>query len=170
MIGRTHHVVTSFRERGIRIDGIGEQGRWPLDEPALEDIEAAIVDLAKTGRQMMITELDVAPLPRPEELVGADVSKRVELTPEFDPYAHGLPEGLQQRLARRCQGIFSVFAKHRAVSRVTFWGVTDAGTWLNNWPVRERVNHPLLWDRQGRPKPAFNAVVEALRRASTPGA
>jgi endo-1,4-beta-xylanase len=116
---------------------------------------------------MMITELDVDPLPRPEELMGADVSKRVELTPELDPYADGLPEGLQQRLAQRCRDIFSVFAKHRAVTRVTFWGVTDADTSLDNWPVRERANHPLLWDRQGRPKPAFNAVVEALRRAST---
>jgi endo-1,4-beta-xylanase len=121
MMGRTHHVVTSLRERGIRIDGIGEQGHWLLDEPALEHIEAAIADLAKTGRQTMITELDVDPLPRPEELVGADVSKRVELTPEIDPYAHGLPEGLQQRLAQRYRDIFSVFVKHRAVSRVTFW-------------------------------------------------
>jgi endo-1,4-beta-xylanase len=30
--------------------------------------------------------------------------------------------------------------------------------------VRGRTNHPLLWDRDGRPKPAFDAVVEALRR------
>ena len=144
MIGRTHHVVTSLRECGIRIDGVGEQGGWPLDGPALEDIEAVIADLAKTGRQIMITELDVDPLPRPEELIGADVSKRVELTPELDPYAHGLPEGLQQRLARRSEDVFRVFVKHRAVCRVTFRGVTDAGTWLNNWPVRGRANHPLL--------------------------
>jgi endo-1,4-beta-xylanase len=163
-------LVTSLRERGIPIDGIGEQGHWLLDDPPLEAIEAALVDLAKTGRQIMITELDVDPLPRPEELIGADVSKRVELTPELDPYADGLPEGLQQRLAQRYRDIFSLFVKHRAVSRVTFWGVTDADTWLNNWPVRGRTNHPLLWDRQGRPKPAFDAVVEVLRRASTAGA
>jgi endo-1,4-beta-xylanase len=47
MIGRTYHVATSLRERGIRIEGIGEQGHWPLDGPALEDIEAAIADFAK---------------------------------------------------------------------------------------------------------------------------
>jgi len=34
-------------------------------------------------------------------LIGADVSKRVELTPELDPYADGLPEGFEQRLAQR---------------------------------------------------------------------
>jgi endo-1,4-beta-xylanase len=158
-------LVTSLRERGIRIDGIGEQGHWLLDGPPLEDIEAAVVDLAKVSRQVMITELDIDPLPRPEELIGADVSKRIELTPELDPYADGLPEDLQQRLARRYRDIFTVFARHRALSRVTFWGITDADTWLNNWPVQGRTNHPLLWDRQGRPKPAFDAVVEALRRA-----
>jgi endo-1,4-beta-xylanase len=163
-------LVTSLRERGIRIDGIGEQAHWLLIGPPIEDIEAAIVGLAETGMQVLITELDVDPLPRPEELIGADVSKRVELTPELDPYADGLPEGFEQRLAQRYADIFSVFVKHRAVSRVTFWGVTDADTWLNNWPVRGRTNHPLLWDRQGRPKPAFDAVVEALRRALTAGA
>ena len=158
-------LVTSLRERGIRIDGIGEQGHWLLDDPPFENIEAAIADLAKAGGQVIITELDVDPLPRPEELIGADLSKRVELTPQLDPYADGLPEGLQQRLAQRYRDIFSLFVKHRAVTRVTFWGVTDADTWLNDWPVRGRTNHPLLWDRQGRPKPAFDAVVEALRRA-----
>ena len=163
-------LVTSLRERGIRIDGIGEQAHWLLDGPALEDIEAMIVDLSKTGAQVMVTELDVDPLPRPGALIGADVSKRVDLAPELDPYADGLPEGLERRLAQRYADIFSMFVKHPAVSRVTFWGVTDADTWLNNWPVRGRTNHPLLWDRQGRPKPAFDAVVEAVRRALKAGA
>jgi endo-1,4-beta-xylanase len=163
-------LVTSLRERGIRIDGIGEQGHWLLDGPAIEDIEAMIADLAKTGGQILVTELDIDPLPRPGGLIGADVSKRVELTPELDPYPGGLPEGLEQRLARRYADIFRVFVKHRAVGRVTFWGVTDAGTWLNHWPVPGRANHPLLWDRQGRPKLAFDAVQEALRRALAAGA
>jgi endo-1,4-beta-xylanase len=160
-------LLTSLRKRGIRIDGIGEQGHWLLEGPALGDIEAMIVGLAKTGTRILITELDVDPLPRPEELIGAEVSKRLELTPALDPYADGLPEGVAQRLAQHYAGIFSLFVKHRAVSRVTFWGVTDADTWLNNWPVRGRTNHPLLWDRQGRPKPAFDAVVEVLRRAAS---
>ena len=159
-------LVASLRKRGIRIDGIGEQGHWLLDGPSAEEVEAAIVELAKTGAQIIITELDLDPLPRPEELIGADISKRLEHTPELDPYPGGLPEGLQQRLARRYADIFSVFVKHGAVSRVTFWGVTDADTWLNHWPVPGRTNHPLLWDRQGRPKPAFDAVVATLRRAT----
>jgi endo-1,4-beta-xylanase len=52
--------------------------------------------------------------------------------------------------------------KYREViDRITFWGVTDGDTWLNNWPVRGRTNYPLLFDRDGKPKLAFDAVVNA---------
>ena len=46
------------------------------------------------------------------------------------------------------------------MSRVTFWGVTDRDSWLNNWPVPGRTSYPLLFDREGKPKPAFDAVIE----------
>jgi len=39
--------------------------------------------------------------------------------------------------------------------------VTDADTWLNNWPVRGRTNYPLLFDRSGQPKEALAAVLKA---------
>jgi len=163
-------LVNSLRGRGIRVDGIGEQAHWVLDGPRVEEIEPALAELEKTGVRVMFTELDIDPLPRPEALIGADISKRLEVAPELDPYRDGLPESVGQRLAERYAEVFRMFVKHRAVSRVTFWCVTDADTWLNNWPVRGRTNHPLLWDRQGRPKPAFHAVVEALKRALTAGA
>jgi endo-1,4-beta-xylanase len=43
--------------------------------------------------------------------------------------------------------------------------VTDGASWLNNFPIRGRVNYPLLFDRQGQPKPAFQAVVGVLKEA-----
>ena len=59
---------------------------------------------------------------------------------------------------------FGVFLKHRdAITRVTFWGVSDGDSWLN----RGRVNHPLLWDRQRQPKPAFDEVATVLSGTST---
>jgi GH35 family endo-1,4-beta-xylanase len=36
--------------------------------------------------------------------------------------------------------------------------LSDGDSWLN----RGRMNHPLLWDRQRRPKPAFDEVVKVL--------
>jgi len=63
--------------------------------------------------------------------------------------------------------LFGVFLKHRGViARVTFWGVTDGDSWLNNWPVKGRTNYPLLFDRAGQPKPAFDAVIRAAHSAT----
>jgi len=47
------------------------------------------------------------------------------------------------------------------VNRVTLWGATYKTSWLNNWPVRGRISYPLLFDREGKPKPAFYAVLKA---------
>jgi len=71
---------------------------------------------------------------------------------------------VQQALARRYGDAFRVLLAHRDdITRVTFWGVSDADSWLN----RGRVNHPLLWDRQRRPKPALDEVVRVLSGTST---
>jgi len=67
-------------------------------------------------------------------------------------------------LARRYAELFGVFLKHHdKISRVTFWGVTDGDSWLNNWPVRGRSSHPLLFGRDGNPKPAFDAVIRSCK-------
>jgi GH35 family endo-1,4-beta-xylanase len=52
-----------------------------------------------------------------------------------------------------------------AVWAAVIVGAQDAPAlkWLNNFPVPGRVNHPLLWDRDGKPKPAFDAVVRVLQ-------
>jgi endo-1,4-beta-xylanase len=93
------------------------------------------------------------------------VSLRARARAELDPYRAGLPDSVQRRLAERYAGMFAVYLAHRDVmDRVTFWGVTDADSWLNDWPVRGRTSHPLLFDRAGRPKPAFAAVVATARQ------
>jgi len=71
---------------------------------------------------------------------------------------------MQQLLAKRYAELFAVFVKHQGVmGRVTFWGVTDGDSWLNNFPTRGRINYPLLFDREGKPKPAYNAAVNAAK-------
>jgi endo-1,4-beta-xylanase len=158
-------LVKELRAQGLRVDAIGEQGHWGVAEPPLADIDATIAELAAgTGVKVMLTELDVDVLPRDPDMWGADLSKRAKIKEATNIYPDGLPPDQQQRLARRYAEIFGLVAKHRqVVSRVTFWGVTDAESWLNNFPIPGRVNYPLLWDRQGQPKPAFDAVAEALK-------
>ncbi|MPY88079.1 MAG: 1,4-beta-xylanase [Luteitalea sp.] len=157
-------IVKQLRQRGLRIDGVGEQAHYMLDSPSIGEIEATITALAGSRVQVMITELDIDVLPRDPEMRGADLPKQAEFLAETNLYPNGLPKAQQEQLARRYADIFTLVMRHRdKLSRVTFWGVTDGQSWLNNFPLRGRVNYPLLFDRQGQPKPAFNAVVDVLK-------
>jgi endo-1,4-beta-xylanase len=49
------------------------------------------------------------------------------------------------------------------VERVTLWGLHDGISWKNNFPVRGRTNHPLLFDRQLQAKPAYERLVKLAR-------
>lgn len=136
-------LVQRLQNEGIPIAAVGLQNHDRLDWPSPAQEDSTIDGFAALGVRVMITELDVDVLPR-----GAD------------PFVDGLPDSLQQALARRYAELFGSYLRHRGtVTRVTFWGVTDRDSWLNNWPVRGRTNYPLLFDRNGRPKPAFAAVI-----------
>ena len=145
-------LVKDLQARKLRIDGIGNQAHWRLDTPSIPDIEQALTELHGTGLKVMYSELDINLLPTAAR--GADPALA-------NPYVNGLPDEKQQQLARRYADIFGVVVRHPGwVSRVTFWGLSDADSWLN----AGRTNYPLLWDRQRQPKPAFQAVVDALRK------
>ncbi len=157
-------MVEDFKAKGVRIDGIGLQGHWSMHRPTVEEIEESILHLASTGLPLHITELDVDFLGR-DQFFGAqganvDLAAR-QATPENNPFPDGLPPAEQERLADRYAEIFAVLLKHAdKIERITFWGITDADSWLNNWPARGRTNYPLLFDREGKPKPAFHRVIE----------
>ena len=157
-------LIRKLKAQGVPITGVGLQGHYHMDWPSADQVDDTIAAFAKLGLKVMITELDIDVLPQAWQYHTADISARAELQPKLNPYATGLPDSVQQALAKRYADLFAVFLKHRAeVTRVTFWGVTDAASWLNNWPVRGRSSYPLLFDRDGRPKPAFDAVIQAAR-------
>jgi endo-1,4-beta-xylanase len=113
---------------------------------------------------VLLTELDMDVLPRDPEMWGADLSKKQQIRIATNIYTDGLPAEKQAELAKRYADVFALVLRHRkTVSRVTLWGVTDAQSWLHDFPIPGRINYPLLWDREARPKPAFHAVIEVLR-------
>lgn len=155
-------LLRKLQAQGVPVSGVGIQGHWHMDSPSTEQVDAAITAFGKLGLKVMITELDVDVLPLAFQYMGADVTLSAELQPKLNPYPKVLPDAVQQALAQRYASLFGVFLKHRGVlKRVTFWGVTDGDSWLNNWPVKGRTNYPLLFDRTGQPKPAFDAVIRA---------
>lgn len=148
--------------RGVPIDAVGMQGHYQIKDPSVAEIEQAILDFAALGLKVMVTELDVDVLPSRGAVGVADIARREEYEAALNPYVDGLPEAEQTRLAQRYADLFAVFLKHRRhITRVTLWGLDDGQTWLNNFPIRGRTNHPLLFDRLLNPKPAFQAVLEA---------
>ena len=143
---KTIKLLKDLKAKGIPLTAVGIQGHWELDHVPFADVEKAINDFSALGLKVMISELDLDVLPRkspaPEQTkpVLDDLLKR-----QADQYAR----------------LFALFHKYRGViTRVAFWGIDDAHTWLNNWPTRNRHNHPLLFDRTGKPKPAFDAVIK----------
>jgi endo-1,4-beta-xylanase len=157
---KTIRLVRSLQAKGVQIDAVGIQGHWLIGWPSTEMIEKGIDALAATGVKVMITELDVDPLPR--DASGADLAVVEE---GADPYRQGLPPEMQEKLAKRYGEIVTAIVRHPAVKMMTFWGTHDGRSWLNNFPVKGRTNHPLLFDREQKPKPALDAVIKALKAA-----
>jgi endo-1,4-beta-xylanase len=155
-------LIAKLKAQGVPVTSVGLQGHDNLIWPSVEDEDATISALAKLGVKVAVTELDIDVLPHATQQQTAEVSLNIQQDPKLNPYAGGLPQSVQQQLAQRYAGLFGVYLKHRdVVTRVTFWGVTDGDSWLNNWPVRGRTSYPLLFERSGQPKPAFQSVIRA---------
>jgi endo-1,4-beta-xylanase len=159
-------LIKKLKAQSIPITAMGLQGHDKLDWPTARQQADTIEAFAALGVKVNITELDVDVLPRNAPGNSADVSATSAGGAGSNPYAAGLPDAVQQTLARRYAEIFDIFVKYRAsIGRVTFWGVTDGGSWLNNFPIRGRTNYPLLFDREGKPKAAFFSVIGTAKGA-----
>ena len=154
-------MVRDFKKRQVPIDAVGIQGHISLNTPKhLSDIEDAIVAFTREGVRVHITELDIDVLPFDKKYMGANISELSEYKKELDPYTEGLPDKVQQQLTDRYTQLFEILLKHRdKIDRVTFWGISDAKTWKNYFPILGRTNYPLLYDRQWQPKPCYKALM-----------
>ena len=157
-------LIKSLLDRGIPVKAIGSQEHLKLTTPAAAQVDSSIRAFAALGVKVNMTELDIDLLPTATRNTGADVSMRAGPAPSLNPYAAGLPDSMQQKLARRYQDLFRVYMANRdAIDRITFWGVSDGDSWLNGWPVPGRTSYPLLFDRQLGRKPAYAAVSEVAK-------
>ena len=155
-------LVKRIRAAGIPVAAVGSQDHHKMDWPSAALVDSMFTAFHAAGMHANVTELDVDVLPRATPNNTADVALRAQLEAANNPYTAGLPDSVQQALATRYGDLFAVYVKHRdIIDRITFWGASDGDSWLNGWPVRGRTNYPLLFDRQGKPKPAFDKVIRA---------
>lgn len=151
-------LVRKIQASGTPITAIGLQGHHTLDWPSTHQIEDAIVALAALSLKVNISELDVDLLPSAWQHGAIPLTS--DLYEKLNPYATGLPSSIDQALAKRYAELFQIYLKyHGIIDRVTFWGVSDRDSWLNYTPIKTRMSYPLLFDRKGQPKSAFNAVI-----------
>jgi endo-1,4-beta-xylanase len=76
-----------------------------------------------------------------------------------------LPADIQQKLTNRYEELFQIFYNKRdKIDRVTFWGVHDGMNWKNDYPIANRTNYPLLWNRDFTAKPALQKISEMPKK------
>ena len=160
-------LVKMLQAEGIRIDGVGIQAHWGLNYPDTALIVQTVNTLYDLGVKVMFTELDVDVLPLSKEgqMSGSAMSDPVFQREEFfrwlNPYTKALPVEVDRQLADRYGELFQMLYTHRdKIDRVTFWGLHDGVSWKNKYPVPNRTNYPLLFDRKLQKKSAYQTVIQ----------
>lgn len=141
---KIYNIAKRLKDHGDFIDGIGMQGHWNIYNPSFDRIMDTIDLFSSLGLKIQITELDMS------MYLFEDTTKEFKQPTDEMIW-------LQQE---RFEGIFKIFRDYRdIITGVTFWGVADDYTWLDNFPVKGRKDWPLLFDIQHKPKKAFAGVV-----------
>jgi endo-1,4-beta-xylanase len=155
-------LVDYLIENNAPIDGIGIQCHIKWDYPSVAQISEAIdlfsAKTRKDGTRLMVqvTELDMSIFSNNE--TSSSESGKFLLT---------LPEQARnsriEKQAEKYRQLFEMFAvkyKEGKLDMVLVWGLADGQSWLNSHPAQGRTDHPLLFDRDYRPKQAFWALVK----------
>jgi GH35 family endo-1,4-beta-xylanase len=137
---------------GAPITTVGIQGHWSvtnLNAQKFEQIEQAIENYKALKLKVAITELDVTMTGAGGGQLGG--GQRGNAAPP-SPEALAAQADVYGRL-------FALFVKHRdAIDRVTFWGLHDRRSW-------RRGQNPLVFDADSQPKPALQAIIDAVKKA-----
>ncbi|MGB7329320.1 MAG: endo-1,4-beta-xylanase, partial [Rubripirellula sp.] len=132
---------------GAPIHAVGVQGHWRTGSVPYDDIDKAISDYASLGLKVSITELDVTIRGASGGQFGRGVGRR-----RFGNSEPPSVENLNAQ-AEAYAKLFAIFSKHKdVIERVTFWGLNDRRTWRFG-------QHPLIFDANNNPKPAYVAIV-----------
>jgi endo-1,4-beta-xylanase len=131
---RIYDLVRALLADGVPIDGVGLQMHVSANgRPGDGSIAANMQRLAGLGLRVHISEMDV-------KVNGVAGTTAVKLEAQKAAY----------------KSIVAVCLAEPRCEAVTFWGVSDAHTWITG-------DAPLLFDAQYAAKPAYTGVLDALR-------
>lgn len=148
---KIYRLVKSLKDAGVPIHGVGLQAHWAVNEPGRGQLDSTLKTFADLGLEIQITELDISVYPkehnsrerRAEDAVTTFTSER---------------ENAQREKYKMC---FELFKKYKDnITGVTFWNISDRYSWLDNFPVQNRKDYPLLFDQNLKRKKAYWEVVK----------
>ncbi|MFC0772009.1 endo-1,4-beta-xylanase [Terrimonas alba] len=144
-------LVKGLKDKGVPIHGVGLQGHWSIYEPTEEVLTATLEKFKGLGLQAQVTELDISVYPK-------EHSRRERKSEDADANYTAEREAKQVEMYKM---LFRVFRNYKNVlTSVTFWNISDRTSWLDNFPVPQRKDYPLLFDKELKPKKAFWEVVK----------
>ena len=148
---KIYRLVKSLKDAGVPIHGIGLQGHWAVNEPSRGQLDSTLSRLSQLGLKLQITELDISVYPKEHDA-------RARRATDADTSFNAAKEQQQLAVYKMC---FELFRKYKNnISGVTFWNISDRDSWLDNFPVQNRKDYPLLFDRDLLPKKAYWQVVK----------
>ncbi|WP_440662317.1 endo-1,4-beta-xylanase [Clavibacter nebraskensis] len=157
-------LISALVARGVPIDGVGHQAHVDFARPVswLRDSIRA-VERIDTRLLQAITELDVNASNQNE---GADVSGAPQ-DPYTPVYADDADAGAE--VGHYYRDLFQMIRQQAAsIDSVTFWGVSNARSWLRTWPIARPWEQPLLFDDDLQAAPAYWGIVDAKRLPARP--
>ena len=138
-------LLTQLKQRGAPVDAYGMQGHFELGDDSVPQLRETFDQLRKLDIKVVVSELDIDVVTRGRWW--ADGGKYRDELATYDPYKDGLPDEIQQKQIEQYVELFRLFDQYSdIIERVSFWNLHDGQSWLNYFPW-QRVNHPLLFDR-----------------------
>ena len=140
-----YNFVKEMLAKNVPISAVGLQMHISVNDPPVEQIEETINMFGELGLKVLVTEMDVS-------VYKFEDKERIEYTPE-----------LLEKQAQRYKEIFECFkrcAKKGYLTDVVLWGTMDSRSWKNDFPVPGRTDIPLLFDGNGKAKPAFYSITK----------
>nr|QYR68957.1 endo-1,4-beta-xylanase [uncultured bacterium] len=140
---KIYKLIKSLKGRDIPIHGIGIQGHWGLYYPDVTEIKRTLELFADLDLKIQLTEMDMS------MFEWGDNRRDMKQ-----------PSGEMLKIQAEKYGkIFEILREYaEVISGVTFWGVADDYTWLDDFPVEGRKDWPLLFDSELKPKPSLDAI------------
>lgn len=134
--GGLYRLIEDLQSKGVPIDGVGLQMHFTQGaHPSAKDVGENIARLAELGMKVHVTEMDV----RIEQPITAE-----KLASQAKTYREMIEVCIE---AENCD-------------TVIIWGVSDRYSWIPS--TFRNFGSAVLFDRDYQPKPAYEAVSEAL--------